>query len=131
MRGFDRTFFGAAFVGWACCAIVMGIGQSVTTSDNALVIHAIAAPIVFELVSFAYFRRTGSDRVLSTAVGFTVFVMAVDLFLMALLVLRSLAMFESPIGTWIPFGLIFSSSYLTGRYVTSHRASSVAVQPAG
>jgi hypothetical protein len=36
-----------------------------------------------------------------------------------LMINRSFEMFLSPIGTWIPFGLIFLSTYLTGLWVKS------------
>jgi hypothetical protein len=36
-----------ALIGWALCAATMGIGMAVTTLNNALIIHAIAAPIFF------------------------------------------------------------------------------------
>lgn len=42
----------------------------------------------------------------------------VDFFLVALIINRSLEMFTSPLGTWIPFALIFISSYLTGFFIT-------------
>jgi hypothetical protein len=42
------------------------------------------------------------------------FVILVDFFLVALVINRSLEMFASPLGTWIPFALIFASTYLTG-----------------
>jgi hypothetical protein len=35
----------------------------------------------------------------------------------ALLINRSLEMFASLLGTWIPFALIFASTYLTGLIV--------------
>jgi hypothetical protein len=38
----------------------------------------------------------------------------VDFFVVALLINRSLDMFASLLGTWIPFALIFTSTYLTG-----------------
>jgi len=44
-------------------------------------------------------------------------VMAIDFFLVALVVNGSLDMFRSLLGTWIPFALIFLSTYLTGRAV--------------
>jgi len=37
-----------------------------------------------------------------------------DFFLVGLLIQRSLVMFTSALGTWIPFGLIFLSTYLSG-----------------
>jgi hypothetical protein len=40
-----------------------------------------------------------------------------DVFVVSMLVMRSFEMFQSILGTWIPFTLIFISTYLTGRYV--------------
>jgi hypothetical protein len=46
-------------------------------------------------------------------------VILLDFFVVALLINRSFDMFFSPIGTWIPFILIYSSTYLVGRSVNS------------
>jgi hypothetical protein len=54
---------------------------------------------------------------LKTAVSFLLIVMFMDFFLVALIINRSLEMFRSLLGTWIPFGLIFLSTYLTGSVV--------------
>jgi hypothetical protein len=43
--------------------------------------------------------------------------MAMDFFVVALLVNKSLEMFTSLLGTWIPFLLIFGSILLTGLFV--------------
>jgi hypothetical protein len=43
--------------------------------------------------------------------------MSMDFLLVALIINRSLDMFASLIGTWIPFGLIFASTYATGTLV--------------
>jgi len=51
---------------------------------------------------------------LQTASVFVTFVVAVDFFAVALLIYGSLEMFTSLLGTWIPFVLIFASTYLTG-----------------
>ncbi len=45
-----------AFVGWALCGATMGIGMAITTLNNALIVHAIAAPIFFACISLVYFR---------------------------------------------------------------------------
>jgi len=105
-----------AFVGWALCAATMGIGMSTTTLENALIIHAIAAPIFFMLVSLVYFKIYMYTTPLQTAIIFVGFVMLMDFFVVALLINRSLDMFASLLGTWLPFALIFASTYLTGRY---------------
>ena len=114
-----------AFVGWALCTASMGIGMAVTSEQNALIIHVIAAPIVFATVSWIYFSRFAYTTPVQTAIVFTSFVILVDFFVVALLVLRSLEMFASPLGTWIPFALIFASTYLTGTWV--EKRSRVAV----
>jgi hypothetical protein len=69
-----------------------------------------------------YFTRFGYTTPLATALVFTSFVTVVDFFLVALIILRSLDMFTSPLGTWIPFALIFVATWLTGVVVT-RRAS--------
>lgn len=107
-----------AFIGWALCAATMGIGMAVTSLDKTLIIHAIAAPIFFTGVSLVYFNRFHFTTPLQTAVFFTAFVIGMDFFVVALLINRSFDMFASLLGTWIPFTLIFLSTYLTGLVVT-------------
>ena len=118
-----------AFVGWALCAATMGIGMATTSPNNALIIHAIGAPIFFFGVSFVYFKRFNYTSPLQTALIFVGFVMVVDFFVVALLVLKSLDMFASLLGTWIPFALIFASTYLTGLYMErSSKRDTIAIQ---
>jgi hypothetical protein len=105
-----------AFVGWALCGATMGIGMATTSLQNALIIHAIGAPIYFTLVSLMYFKNFNYTTPLQTALVFVSFVITVDFFVVALLINRSLEMFASLLGTWIPFVLIFTSSYVTGLF---------------
>lgn len=113
-----------AFVGWALCAATMGIGMAVTTLQTTLIVHAIGAPIFFAGVSWIYFRKFNYTSPLQTALIFVGFVIVVDFFLVALLINRSLEMFTSLLGTWIPFALIFASTYLAGSFlVKSERLS--------
>ena len=109
---------GHAFVGWALCAATMGIGMAITSLQNTLIAHAIGAPIFFAVVSLVYFRRFNYTAPLQTALIFVGFVITVDFFVVALLINRSLEMFASLLGTWIPFALIFTSTYLTGLFTT-------------
>ena len=114
-----------AFIGWALCGAIMGIGRTVTSLENTLVIHAIGAPIIFAALSFVYFSRFHYTTPFETALAFLAFVVFMDVFLIALFVEKSFAMFTSILGTWIPFALIFLSTYLTGFYLRS--ATQVAV----
>jgi hypothetical protein len=110
------TILAHVFVGWALCAATMGIGMATTSLENTLIIHVIGAPIFFMVVSLIYFKKFSYTKPLQTAMIFVGFVIAVDLFVVALLINGSLEMFTSLLGTWIPFALIFVSTYLTGLY---------------
>lgn len=105
-----------AAVGWALCSATIGIGMATLPLQTALIIHAVAAPLFFAAISLFYFRRFNYTSPLQTAISFVGFVMVADFFVMALLIVKSFAMFASPLGTWIPFALIFASTYLTGLY---------------
>ena len=105
-----------AFVGWALCGATMGIGMATMTMNGALIVHAVAAPIFFTIVSLVYFNKFNYTTPLQTALIFTAFVMAMDFFVVALIINRSLEMFASLLGTWIPFALIFASTCFTGLY---------------
>ncbi len=110
------VIFVHAFVGWALCAATMGIGLAITSLQQALIIHAIAAPIFFTLISLLYFEKFHYTTPLQTALMFVGFVIAMDFFVVALLINRSVEMFASLLGTWLPFALIFTSTYVTGVY---------------
>ena len=111
-----------AFIGWALCAATMGIGMAVTSMQTTLIIHAIGAPIFFGGVSFNYFKKYHYTPPLKTAIIFVSFVIVVDFFLVAMVINKSFDMFLSPLGTWIPFALLFTSTYLTGTYITKKSA---------
>jgi hypothetical protein len=110
-----------AFVGWVFCGVTMGICMALTTIDNALDIHAALTPFFFFVVSMNYFRKYNHISPIKTATAFITFVILMDFFIVALLINRSLEMFSSALGTWIPFILIFSSTYITGTMVTCNR----------
>ena len=113
-----------AFVGWALCGATMGIGMATLSIENALIIHAIGAPLFFTGVSLVYFSKFNYTTPLQTAIIFVGFVILVDFFLVALLINGSLEMFTSLLGTWIPFALIFASTYLAGLFVTKRTQDS-------
>jgi hypothetical protein len=110
-----------AFVGWALCGVTMGIGIAVTSLENALILHAVAAAVFFSVVSLMYFRKFNFTAPIQTALIFVAFVIAMDFILVAMLINRSFEMFTSLLGTWIPFGLIFLSTWLTGLVVNQRK----------
>jgi hypothetical protein len=103
-----------ALIGWALCGATMFVGMAMTTPARALAIHAVAAPIIFAAVSWVYFRRFGSFSLLGAAAAFVAVVVAMDFFVVALFIEKSFEMFRSVTGTWLPFFLIFVSTWCTG-----------------
>jgi hypothetical protein len=103
-----------ALLGWGLCGATMFAGMAATTTARALAIHAVAAPLIFAAVSWVYFRRAGSWSPLGAAAAFVGIVVAMDFFVVALLIEKSFDMFLSVAGTWLPFALIFVSTWLTG-----------------
>ena len=111
-----------AVVVWALCFATIGIGMKVTTQRMALTVHAIAAPLFAAGATAVYYTWFGSAPPIVAASFFVGFIVMMDFFLVALVILRSLDMFRSVLGTWLPFLLIFSASLITG-LVISHRES--------
>jgi hypothetical protein len=101
-------------LGWALCGAIMFVGMAVTSMQTTIIAHAMGAPIIFASISWIYFTKFGYTKPLATAIAFVAIVVLVDFFLVALVINRSLEMFESVLGTWIPWVLIFFSTYLTG-----------------
>ena len=101
-----------------CWGLMMG-GQAITTLENALIIHAAGAPILFGIISYFYFKRINQTTPIQTALIFVGVVICMDFFVVAIMINHSFGMFYSLIGTWIPFTLIFLSTYLTGRWITN------------
>lgn len=106
-----------AFIGWALCTASMVIGMATTTIENALIIHAIGAPVIFTAVSLSYFSKYNYTSPLKTGLIFVGFVIFMDFFLVSMIVMRSFEMFASLLGTWIPFALIFISTFVTGTLI--------------
>jgi hypothetical protein len=103
-----------ALIGWGLCGAIIGIGRSVTSMDNTLIIHAVGAPIIFAALSWLYFARFHFTTPLQTAAIFLGVVILMDAGVIAPFAEKSYAMFTSILGTWIPFALIFSSTLLVG-----------------
>jgi len=101
-----------AFIGWVVCAGSMGFGLTYFTETTALILHVIIGPLAFFALSWHY-HRNNQAKPIETAVKFLVFLIGAD-FLVALVFMKSIDMFLSPLGTWIPFLLIFVATYVSG-----------------
>ncbi len=115
------TLLALGLLGWALCGAIMFVGMAVTELETTLIVHALGAPVIFSAISWLYFTKLRFTAPLQTAVVFTSTVIFMDVFLVALVINRSLDMFRSLMGTWIPFVLIFLSTYLTGLVVQAQR----------
>ena len=111
-----------ALVGWALCGATIAIVRLITSLQNALLVHAVAAPIIFAAASFVYFRGFHHTTPLQTAMIYVSLVITLDFIVIATFVEKSYAMFASTLGTWIPFALIFGATYLMGRTLSRNRS---------
>jgi hypothetical protein len=112
---------GYALVGWGLCGATIGIGRNLTSMENALIFHAIAAPAFFIIISMFYFKKVNQFSPLFLATFFLGFVVLMDIVIVATLIEKDYSMFKSIIGTWIPFLAIFLSTYITGKMTTKRR----------
>jgi len=103
-----------AFVVWALCGATIAVGRSITTMGTTLIIHAVLAPIFAFVTSLVYYKKFNYTSPILTAFIFLLFVFALDAGLVAPVFEKSFKMFKSVLGTWIPFSLIFLSTYITG-----------------
>jgi menaquinone-dependent protoporphyrinogen oxidase len=128
---------GYGLLGWGLCTALMAILLHTVSTGAAIAIHAVAAPLIFAGISIRYFQARGARDPLPTAVTFMGVAAFLDAAVVSGLVLRDLAMFTSFAGTWLPFGLIFLASWVTGLVMsmipaprlTDATATSAGVQP--
>jgi len=100
--------------GWAVCGTIMFVLLYLTTIYLSLIIHFIATPFIFLGISNLYFKRFDYTSPLATAIIFTLIVMILDFFVVAMVIEKNLEMFESVMGTWLPFLFIFLTVWLRG-----------------
>ena len=120
------TLMRFALVGWVVCGATIGIGRKVLSMQATLIVHAVVAPIAFWVLAWCYARRfpaISAKRVTGTMLGIVV---ALDAFLVAPFIEHSYAMFQSWLGTWLPFALIAMAAYAgssSGRSSRPHENS--------
>ncbi len=105
---------GHATLGWGLCAGIMGALLTTIAPQAAILVHGIAAPMVFVVVSTSYFGRRGAWAPLRAALFFAVVVGLLDLVIVACFVMHSLTMFRSFAGSWLPLLLIAAATLITG-----------------
>ena len=116
-----------ALVLWLLCGATMALGRAAFGIGTALIVHLFAAPVLAGLVSYHYFRRRDAARPLTAALAFLGFVAAGDAGIVAPVFEKSYIMFRSVIGIWLPFLLIFLSTFAVGTLL--HRAKDRSASP--
>jgi hypothetical protein len=106
-----------ALVVWALCDATIAVGRANLPMQTTLVIHAILAPLFAAAASWVYASRFGYTGPLATAVSFLAVIMAMDFFLVVLVIEKSLDMFRSVLGTWLPFASIFVAAFAASAFV--------------
>jgi len=105
--GRTLALLGFALLSWGLCGATIGVARSLMPMESALVVHAVAAPVIAGTLAYLYARCCAVTTPLMTGLAFVGVVVVMDAGLIAPFVERSWDMFRSPIGTWIPFALIF------------------------
>jgi hypothetical protein len=116
--------FGFACAVWALCGALVGIGRQFMSLETTLYVHAIGAPLGAAVLGWIYFRKFGYTSPLATAVIFVSAALTLDVFVVAMLIEKSFAMFRSTIGIWIPQMLIFITIWITGSVALKDAARS-------
>ena len=105
---------GLALVLWGACGGVIAIGRRLWSIDTTLRVHLIVAPLVAFLLAAAHKEMAPAFDPLLRAASFTAIVVLLDALVVAPLFERSYAMFQSVMGTWLPFGAIFVAAWAAG-----------------
>lgn len=100
--------------GWAACAAVLMLLLAITSTNTAIILHTIAAPIIFAIVSQRYFAARGTREPILTAAAFTAIVAILHLVVVSGLFIGSFAMWRTVTGMWLPLALVFFATWITG-----------------
>ena len=97
------------------------IGRQIWTMETTLIVYAIGSAIIAVALSLIYFTYFAYTTPLQTATIFTLSAILLDVIIVATFIEKSYEMFASPIGTWIPFALMFLATYLTGSLIAKRK----------
>jgi hypothetical protein len=84
--------------------------------DTTLLVHAVVAALAFGFLAWHYSGRYPETSALRVSVAMLGVVVGLDALVVAPFLERSYAMFRSVLGTWVPFALIFTASYIAGHF---------------
>ena len=114
-----------AVAGWIICGLIMTLATEWFGLEMALVLHAVIGPLAFVAVSLWYFRLKDTVNPFYAAIFITAIVFLLDLIIVAMIMGEGFEMFQSFIGTWLPFMLILLFSWATGHFVKRGESETV------
>lgn len=111
-----------AFVGWALRLMTIGLGADYTSYSLALLMQSVLVVVIFCGIGWLYAAASESVAPRNAAMAILGAVVGFDFFLIAILVNRDLAIYATPLATWVPYALIGLSTWLGGEIGTRHTA---------
>lgn len=103
--------------GWLQCMFVIGALWKIAPVGLVTAVHAVFAPMAFTVLAIRYFRARGAREPLPVALTWAAMVALLDAGLAV--ALQDLTMFRSFAATWLPFGLIFVATWITGFIIST------------
>ena len=100
---------------WAFCGAIMGIGRSIWSIETTLWVHLFGAAVGAAAASWLYARLSGHFAPVVVAASFVATALFLDVFLVAMVIEGSFAMFRGPMGVWLPMIAVFVAAWGAGR----------------
>ncbi len=109
-----RRLLAHGVLGWALCAALTVALSRLGSLGVTMAVRAFFAPLVFLAISIRYFHPDGAREPLPTALSWSVILAVLDAAVLAGAMSYGLSMFTSIVGTWLPYSLVFLTTWLTG-----------------
>jgi hypothetical protein len=90
-----------------------------TTTGVAVVVHGVFAPFVFAVLAWHYFRARGAREPLPTALAWVAIVGALDLAVVAPLILGNPRIAAGLVWSWLPLAGILLATWATGALMST------------
>lgn len=111
------TIWLAGLCGWGLCSAILFIDPAAVDPAIRMVIRLTTAPLIFGLIAWLYFSRIRFLSYQQTAVLWLCMVVGLDAGYIGLRIHKSLAIFQDPGLTWLPFTLILCSTLAVGWWI--------------
>jgi hypothetical protein len=99
---------------WTLSAALLVGSSFLLWAATAVTIRVATAPMIAAVVASVFFTKYDDARPLGVAITFTATVALLDAIVLAALIQRSAAIFVQPLATWVPYALIFATTWMSG-----------------